>query len=206
MTSRFDHRKHHAPDREQGFALWTLGGVALVIGLLAAAATLDDPQPSDEEIAASERAFSMGVAEGRSQERLARAQAVKVEMENFRRMNELQVTSQVEGLMQGLVVMMKSSLEGLPGRLSGELAGINDAPEIYNRLQSELRSICALCADYLDKQADALAASEEPREDDAAVAEDDTGELGQGESDDAGGQSGAGKVPAGADAIHDSPA
>ena len=137
--------------------------------------------------------------------RLARAQAVKVEMENFRRMNELQVTSQVEGLMQGLVVMMKSSLEGLPGRLSGELAGINDAPEIYNRLQSELRSICALCADYLDKQADALAASEEPREDDAAVAEDDTGELGQGESDDAGGQSGAGKVPAGADAIHDSP-
>lgn len=77
MTSRFDHRKHHAPDREQGFALWTLGGVALVIGLLAAAATLDDPQPSDEEIAASERAFSMGVAEGRSQERLARTQAVR---------------------------------------------------------------------------------------------------------------------------------
>src|SRR6185369_16660872 len=72
---------------------------------------------------------------GTEHSRLARAQAIKVEMENFRRMGELQTTQHVEETTMGLVNIMKAAHEGLPGRLASELAGINDAPVIYQRLQ-----------------------------------------------------------------------
>ncbi len=109
---------------------------------------------------------------------LARAQTVKVEIENLRRMGELQTTAQCEETMQGLVVTMRSAHEGLPGRLSSEFAGITEPGVIYRRLQSELRSILNLCADYLEKRAVALEAMPEPGEGHAPVGADPADDLG----------------------------
>lgn len=124
---------------------------------------------------------------GHEQARLARAQAVRVEMENFKRMGELLPRAQVEEITQGLIVMMKSSHEALPGRLASELAAIADPPIVYQRLQTELRDVCDLCADFLDKRANALEAMPEPRTHDATVAPADADELGATESSDAAG-------------------
>lgn len=77
MNSRLIHRSHSEPSRQHGGALWTLTGVVAVIALLAGAAALDDPEPSYEEAAVSERAYSQGVAEGRQQERLVRTEAIR---------------------------------------------------------------------------------------------------------------------------------
>lgn len=126
--------------------------------------------------------------------RLSRAQAIKVEMENYRRMGELQPTSQIEDLMQGLIVMMKSAHEGLPGRLASELAGISEPPRVYQRLQTELRAILNQCADYLEKRSEALAAVPEPGQDASALGAHDADEVGGGESDHAAGQPGAGEI------------
>jgi len=131
---------------------------------------------------------------GTEHARLARAQANKVEMENYRRMGELQVTAQVEETMQGLVVMMKSSHEGIPGRLASEFAGISDAPKIYIRLQTELRGILDQCADYLEKRATALDAMPEPRELDASLDTADADAVGSTEPDHGGGLAGAGPL------------
>jgi hypothetical protein len=125
---------------------------------------------------------------GTEHARLARAQANKVEMENYRRMGELQVTAQVEETMQGLVVMMKSSHEGLPGRLASELAGISEPPRVYIRLQTELRGILDQCADYLEKRATTLDAMPEPREPHAAVSEAEPDGMGEDESHHGAGQ------------------
>lgn len=118
---------------------------------------------------------------GASAARLASAQAVKVEMENFRRMGELQVTAQVDETMQGLVVLMKSSHEGLPGRLASELAAITEPPKIYQRLQGELRVVLGQCVAYLEKRAEALEAMPEPSNYAAAVGETEAIDLGEDE-------------------------
>jgi phage terminase Nu1 subunit (DNA packaging protein) len=123
---------------------------------------------------------------GGEQARLARANALKVEMENYRRMGELIVKEQSDETTAGLVVMIKSSHEGLPGRLANELAGL-EPPRIYQRLQTELRAILTQCADYLSKRADALGAMPEPSEDDPAVAAADPDDVGRPESGDAAG-------------------
>ncbi len=125
---------------------------------------------------------------GTEHAKLARAQTVKVEMENFRRMGELQVTSQVEETMQGLIIMMKSSHEGLPGRLASELAGTNEAPLVYRRLQTELRVILDQCADFLEKRADSLDSMPEPGTHVEALEAPDTDPMGAGQPGDAGGQ------------------
>lgn len=122
---------------------------------------------------------------GNETSRLARAQAIKVEMENFRRMGELAVWSQVDELMRGLVIQMRSAHEGLPGRLSNELAGLSDPPKIYQRLQAELRRVDHLCADYLEKCADTLGAIPQPGATTSTVDTDDAGAMGGSESDDA---------------------
>lgn len=119
--------------------------------------------------------------------RLARAQAVKVEMENFRRMGELQVTHQVDETLQGLIVIMKSSHEGLPGRLASELAGISDAPVIYQRLQTEFRAVLNQCADFVQKRADALEAMPDPSRIAAPVSPSAADDLGGEQSGDAAG-------------------
>jgi hypothetical protein len=93
---------------------------------------------------------------------LARAQTRKIEMENFRRMGELQTTAQVDETTQGLVVLMKTSHAAMPGRLANELAAITEPPRVYQRLQDELRAIDNSCADFLEKRAAALEAMPEP--------------------------------------------
>ncbi len=98
---------------------------------------------------------------GSQQQRLASAQALKVEMENFRRMGELGTRVHAEETTTGLVAMMKSAHEGLPGRLANELAG-REPPAIYQTLQREFRAVLDQCTDYLEKRADALEAMPEP--------------------------------------------
>lgn len=121
---------------------------------------------------------------GGEQARLARANAQKVEMENLRRMGELVARAQVEETTAGLVVLIKSSHEGLPGRLANELAGL-EPPRIYQRLQTELRSILTQCAGYLSQRADSLGAMPDPGEHDPAVAAPAADDVGGTEPGDA---------------------
>lgn len=132
---------------------------------------------------------------GTEHARLARAQATKVEMENFRRMGELQTSAQVEETCQGLVVIMKSSIEGLPGRLANELAAITEPPRVYQTLQTELRGVLDRCADFLEKRADSLEAMQEPRFADEAAAPGDPDRLGEQEPGNAAGFPKPGEVP-----------
>lgn len=123
---------------------------------------------------------------GSQQGRLASAQALKVEMENFRRMGELVTRAHADETTAGLVVMMKAATEGLPGRLANELSGL-EPPAIYQTLQRELRAVLDQLADYLEKRADTLEAMPEPV---AHAASGETGEadgLGGEESEDAAG-------------------
>src|SRR5690606_16170035 len=124
---------------------------------------------------------------GAETSRLARAQAVKVEMENYRRMGELAVWSQVDDMMRGLVSEVRSAHEGLPGRLSSELAAMVEPPQVYLRLQTELRRVDDSLADYLEKRAGDFAAMPEPGTADATDRPDDANEVGGTEPDDAGG-------------------
>lgn len=132
---------------------------------------------------------------GSGHARLANAQANKVEMENLRRMGELQVTGQAEETMQGLIVRMKSALEGLPGRLASELAAISEPPRVYQRLQAEHREVLHQCVDYLEKRAASLEAMPDPRETPEAIDPGAADELGAEEPDDAAGFPGAGQLP-----------
>lgn len=132
---------------------------------------------------------------GSEHARLARAQAQKVEMENYRRMGELGSWAQIDETMQSLVAMMRSSLESIPGRLASELASIAEPPRIYKRLQEEHRGILTLCANHLEKRAATLEAMPDPSQTDAAEGTDGSGVLGERQSSDAGGQSGAGSLP-----------
>lgn len=116
---------------------------------------------------------------GSEQARLARAQALKVEMQNFERMGEIVTREQSDTTTQGLVNLMRSTHEGMPGRLASEFAGISDAPTIYQRLQAELRAVLHLCADYLEKRAVALEAMPEPGFDPPPQAAPDAGGVGE---------------------------
>lgn len=119
--------------------------------------------------------------------RVARAQAVKLEMENFRRMGELGAWPQIIDVMSGLIVTMKSSHEGVPGRLASELAAISEPPVIYKRLQQELRRIDDLCADYLEQRAASLEGMPRPGEATEALSPDDSDQMGGSEPDNAAG-------------------
>lgn len=124
---------------------------------------------------------------GNETARLARAQATKVEMENFRRMGELAAWPQVDEVMRGLIVQMRSAHDGLPGRLSSELAAITEPPRIYQRLQSELRRVDDLCADYLEQCAETLGAMPQPGATASTLHSHDADEVGRSEQDDAAG-------------------
>lgn len=100
---------------------------------------------------------------GAETSRLASAQADRVEMENLRRMGELQTTAQVMDTCHGLVVMMKSGHSGLPGRLASEFAAITEPTRIHRRLQDELRAVESICADFLEQRASTLESMPDPR-------------------------------------------
>lgn len=124
---------------------------------------------------------------GTETSRLAAAQAVRVEMENYRRMGELQTTEQVMETCHGLVVMVKSAHAGLPGRLASEFSAISEPARIHRRIQDELRAVDAQCADFLEKRAAALEAMPDPRANYAPADPDDAEPMGGDESGDAGG-------------------
>lgn len=122
---------------------------------------------------------------GAETSRLAAAQAMRVEMENFRRMGELQTTEQVIETCSGLVMTIKSAHAGLPGRLASEFASITDPPRIHRRIQDELRAVDSQCADFLEKRAAALEAMPDPRANQPTVTADDAESVGGTETGDA---------------------
>lgn len=87
-------------------------------------------------------------------QRLARAQAVKVEMENYRRAGESILREDVHELLATIMNTLVAELEGIPGRTAGEFAAIDDAAEIRRRQQDECRAVRSVIADALEKFAE----------------------------------------------------
>lgn len=72
-------------------------------------------------------------------DRLAREQADAVALANAQRRGELVPIGQVRAVASELIVRLGSALEGLPGRLANEIAGISDPAEIRARIGDEIR-------------------------------------------------------------------
>lgn len=125
---------------------------------------------------------------------LARAQAEKVRRENLRARGALQPVELVDETLQGVAGVIVPELEGLPGRVANELAGISEPGVIRARLQDECRAIRTSVADYLERRADTLAAMQDGGEHVAPAAEADAGAVGGGEPDIPGGELGAGPI------------
>lgn len=115
---------------------------------------------------------------GTETSRLARAQAIKVEMQNWEAMGELGLWAQIDETMDGLVHKMKTLHEALPGRVSNEFSAITEPSRIYQRLREECGAIQHACADYLEERAASLDALPQPREDAAASEAGDAGGVG----------------------------
>lgn len=87
-------------------------------------------------------------------QRLARAQAVKVEMENLRRAGEVVLRDDVMELLQQLMAALVGAAEGIPGRTANEFAATDDAAYIRQRQQDEYRKLRNILADTLEKFAE----------------------------------------------------
>lgn len=99
---------------------------------------------------------SREASRGTEHARLARAQAVKVEMENYRRAGEYILRADVHDMLTELATTLVGSLEGIPGRTANEYAGLTDAARIRERQQDELRNVRSVLADTLEKFAQSL--------------------------------------------------
>ncbi len=86
---------------------------------------------------------------GSQRERLAKEQADKLALENAKRRSELVLASYVSEIFNGLAADISARLDGLPGRVANELAGINDPAQIRSRLLDECRAIRSGVAGYL---------------------------------------------------------
>ncbi len=73
-------------------------------------------------------------------ERWARARALKLERENARHLGQLMLTDDAERMLEAVGQDLKGVLEGMPGRLANELAGMS-ANKILERLRDEARHI-----------------------------------------------------------------
>jgi hypothetical protein len=122
-----------------------------------------------------------GRATGRGAEhsRLARAQAVKVEMENSRRSGLYVLHTHVMDLLSHVTTTLVSSLESIPGRLANELATTNDPAVIRQRLQDEHRSVRRALADRVDEFAQSCQDRSDAGDDAAPAEEEDAGRVGQ---------------------------
>lgn len=110
---------------------------------------------------------------GSQRERLAKAQAEKVEMENEQRRGRTIDAGQVEETMLGLAAYLAREHDALPGRVANELAGINEPALIRSRLLEECRAIREGLAQHSVRTADALNDLAEECDDPAAAAESD---------------------------------
>jgi phage terminase Nu1 subunit (DNA packaging protein) len=93
---------------------------------------------------------------GSERQRLASEQANKLALENARRRGELIYADQVAECLSRLAADLAARHDALPGRLAGELAGLNDAATIRGRLLEELRAVRRAFADATAELADAL--------------------------------------------------
>lgn len=90
---------------------------------------------------------------GSERERLARAQAIKVEMENAKRRGDLVLAGYLAEVLMSMAADIAARLDGLPGRVATELAGIKSAAEIRVRLLNECRAIRSGFAEHIGKLA-----------------------------------------------------
>lgn len=82
--------------------------------------------------------------------RLIEAQSRQVEIANRKREGELHEHGDVHQLLARLGVTFAGQLEALPGRVAGQLAGINDPAQIREVLLRECRQIRSAAADEIE--------------------------------------------------------
>lgn len=114
-----------------------------------------------------------------SHQRLATAQANKVEMENKARANEYILRDQVHEVLSIVFTSLVAAHEAIPGRTANEYASITDAAIIQARQQDELRRVRAVIADALDQFAESIEHSQDHRAGNPAAAEEDAEPVGQ---------------------------
>lgn len=123
-------------------------------------------------------AHRTGYAAGSERERLARAQAEKFELENSRRRGELVLVSVVVEILMGMAADLTGRLEGIPGRLANELAGISDAAVIRARLLEEIRAVRAGAAEYIRKLEQYRPALSDASDDVGSASSEEPGSMG----------------------------
>lgn len=88
---------------------------------------------------------------GSQRDRVAKEQADKLAIANAREQKHLVLAEHVSYVMTAMAADIAGRLDGLPGRMANELAGINDPAEIRSRLLDECRSVRAGFASYVAK-------------------------------------------------------
>jgi len=131
---------------------------------------------------------------GSQRERLAKAQAEKVEMENEMRRGRSIDAGQVEETLFGVAAYLAREHDALPGRVASELAGINEPAIIRAKLLAELRGIREGLAQYSFRAADALSDLAEECGDSSAAAVENGKSVGGSVENPSPGKRGAGKV------------
>lgn len=114
-----------------------------------------------------------GLPQGSQRERLAKAQAEKVEMENEQRRGRMIDANIVEETLLGVGAYLAREHDALPGRVASEFAGINEPAVIRARLMEELRIVRDGLAQFSARTADTLEDLAQDSEDHQAAAEAD---------------------------------
>lgn len=112
-------------------------------------------------------------ASGSQRERLARAQAERVEMDNSARRGQLIHADLVEETLMGQAAYLAQAHDAVAGRLAHELAGITDPGFIRAKLLAEMREIREGLSQYGLRTADALEQVAQELERDEAASEPD---------------------------------
>ena len=117
-------------------------------------------------------------ASGSQRERLARAQAERVEMDNSARRGQLIHADLVEETLMGQAAYLAQAHDAVAGRLAHELAGITDPGIIRAKILVEMREIREGLSQYGLRTADALEQVAQELERDEAAAEPDGESVG----------------------------
>lgn len=132
---------------------------------------------------------------GSDRDRLARAQAQKVEMENLRRRGELYPAEMVLETLQVIAAAIVAQRLGQAGRLANELAAITDPAIVRERVLDDWRvAILPDLERVFEDRAIACEAVEEGGDDPEAAAETNAGSVGGREPDVPRGEPGAGAI------------
>jgi hypothetical protein len=139
--------------------------------------------------------------------RLARAQAVKVETENLRRLGELLPADMVHETLQVIAAAIVSQRPGQAGRLANELASINDPGIVREKILDDWRLILSDIERVFKARAAALETTDDGGDDTDAAPEADAGSVGGRKPDVPDGERGAGAVSVAPHAVlHTDPA